>query len=231
MTTVINHNENNAQNAGMEWIRIVATLMMFASIGVGAWVMSQQGYAGKAATVLSAGIVFVLTRLWSRGMIGVPTRPKAATPVDPDEDMLRANAQAATRRTARFLNEASVATLCALGLVYGIAFLVLREALTAGLSVFGNIWVCLATALFFGSIVARPKLLKDLFKPFLKDRDAPTPIPAQQAPVATPVQHAAAPAPTSSAPVAAPVEAAPVPDNLTPAVAPKVVRRVVKKVN
>lgn len=192
MTTVVNKNEFHAPNAGMEMIRIIATLMLFGGIGVGAWVMSQQGYADKAATVLSAGIVFVLTRLWSRGMIGVPTRAtRAPRQANPDEDFLTANARAATNVVVARMNAASVATLSAMGLVYGIAFLVLREAITKGLTFFNNIWICVTFGLIIGSIVAMPGLIKQLITPFRKDQ-------------ATVAQAAGATVPTPASPVAAP---------------------------
>ena len=182
MTTIVNKTEITQPNAGMEMIRIIATLMLFGGIGVGAWVMSQQGYADKAGTILSAAIVFVITRAWSRGMVGLPKTGAGAGRLSEDEDFLKANARAATNVVVAKMNAASMASLSAMGLAYGVGFLALREGITAGLTVFNNIWICVTVGLIIGSVVAMPGLIKNLIKPFRKDGAADAVVQVQQVP-------------------------------------------------
>lgn len=216
MTTVVK-NEFHAPNAGMEWIRIVATFMLFGGIGVGAWVMSQQGYADKAGTVLSAMVVFVITRAWSRGMVGLPKKAVAGGGASSaDEDFLKANARAATNVAVARMNSASMSALSAMGLAYGIVFLALREGITAGLTVFNNIWICVMAGLIAGSFVAMPELLKKLTGPFRKDGPQETVVQVQQVPTAPP-----APTPVQQPPTAQPAQ--------VPVPAKRVVKRVVRK--
>ncbi|UAK37180.1 hypothetical protein K8O93_18720 [Gordonia bronchialis] len=217
MTTIVNKTEITQPNAGMEMIRIIATLMLFGGIGVGAWVMSQQGYADKAGTILSAAIVFVITRAWSRGMVGLPKTGAGASRLSEDEDFLKANARAATNVAVARMNAASMASLSAMGLAYGVGFLALREGITRALTVFQNVWICVTVGLIIGSVVAMPGLIKNLIKPFRKDGAADAVVQVQQVPTAppapTPVQQ-----PTTAQPAQAPAPAKRV-----------VVKRVVRK--
>lgn len=226
MTTIVNKTEYHAPNAGMELIRIIATVMLFGGIGVGAWVMSQQGYADKAGTVLSAMIIFVITRAWSRGMVGLPTTRAAGSASSADEDFLKANARAATNVAVAKMNSASMPVLSAMGLAYGVGFLAVREGITRALTVFNNVWLCVMVGLILGSVVAMPSLIKNMIKPFRKD-GAEAVVQVQQVPTAPPAPAPATPAPAPApTPVQPPPTAQPAPAP-TPAPAKRVVKRVV----
>lgn len=213
MTTPINVTVNTANR---ETFRIVATIMAFGGIFLGAWLIAQQGFAEKLATVLAAAIAFIATRLWSRGILGMPTTSGGtAAGQDADVDFLRQVGRSATAVSGGYLNRASVPMLSLIGLGYGIAFLALREALTIGLTVFQNIYVPIIFGLIVGSFVVMPDLFPAFFAS-LRNKGVIRPEAASATAAAAQVPQQPAPAPQPT-PAPAPV-------------APKKVVRRVKKV-
>lgn len=150
------------QTGAGEIIRIVATLLAFGGVGVLAWVIAQQGYAEKVATVLAAAVAFIATRLWSRGILAIPTTGGPAAGQDHDVDFLRQVGRSATNVSGGYLARASVPMLCLIGLTYGVAFLALRSLIALGLGVFQNLYVAGGAALLLGSIVVLPSLFPSM---------------------------------------------------------------------
>lgn len=211
-----------------EVIRIVATLMVFAGTGMLAWVIAQQGYAEKIATVLSAATVFVAGRLWSRGVLSLPSRTAPTGEPDADVDFLRNVGRSATNVSSGYLSRCPLPVLMLIGLAYGAAFLGLRVAITAALTVFQNMFIAGAVALVLGSIVVMPGLFPRFFAS-LKSKGVVRPEQMAPAPIAQPM-------PQQPVPSYQPQQAhAPQPiypqQPVAPAPAPtkRVVRRVVVK--
>lgn len=196
------------QTGAGEIIRIVGTLLAFGGVGVLAWVIAQQGYAEKVATVLAAAVAFIAMRLWNRGILAIPKATGPAAGTDQDVDFLRQVGRSATAVSGGYLNRASVPMLCLIGLAYGMAFLALRTLITMALNVFQNMYIAGGAALLLGSLVVAPSLFPN-FLASLKAKGVVRPEGANTPP--------AAPAPT---PAAVPV---PVP-------AQRVVRKVVRRV-
>lgn len=203
----------NIQTGAGEVIRIVGTLLAFGGVGVLAWVVAQQGYAEKVATVLAAAVAFIATRLWSRGILAIPSGPATAGQ-GADADFLRQVGKSATAVSGGFLNRASVPMLSLIGLAYGIGFLALRTLIAMGLGVFQNMFVAGGAALLLGSLVVAPSLFPNMLSS-LKSKGFVNP----EATPATP----AVSAPVVPAAPAAPAITDPAPQTV------KVVRRVVKK--
>ena len=202
------------QTGAGEIIRIVGTLLAFGGVGIFAWVIAQQGYAEKVATVLAAAVAFIASRLWSRGILAIPRSGQPLGGPSADADFLRQVGQSASAVTGGYLNRASVPMLSLIGLAYGLGFLALRTLITMGLQVFQNMYVAGAAALMLGSVVVAPSLFPN-FMASLKSKGFVQP------------EGTAATAPTS--PVVAPQAPAPAPAQQPAPQARKVVRRVVKK--
>lgn len=234
------------QTGAGEIIRIVGTLLAFGGVGVLAWVIAQQGYAEKVATVLAAAVAFIAMRLWSRGILAIPTASGPAAGTDQDVDFLRQVGRSATAVSGGYLARASVPMLCLIGLGYGLAFLALRTAITMALQVFQNMYIAGGAALLLGSLVVAPSLFPNLVSS-LKSKGVVRPEgTAGATPVAPAAQPPATPvAPAPAAPIAAPVQPGSLPGGPsvdadlmpahhyqpTPAAAPKKVVRRVKKVS
>lgn len=207
--------------ANRDTFRIVATIMAFGGIFLAAWVIAQQGFAEKLATVLAAAIAFIATRLWSRGVLAMPTSDGVATR-DADADFLRQVGRSATAVSGGYLNRASVPMLSLVGLGYGCAFLALREFLAVVLTLFQNIYVPIICGLIVGSIVVMPDLFPSFFASLRRKGVIRPEAAAQQAPAVVSV----APAPPPSVPAPAPVAAQSAPSH---APTRRVVRKLVKK--
>lgn len=195
------------QTGAGEVIRIVGTLLAFGGVGVLAWVIAQQGYAEKVATVLAAAVAFIAARLWSRGVLAIPSTGQPAGGQGADADFLRQVGRSASAVSGSYLNRASVPMLSLIGLAYGIGFLALRTLITMALEVFQNMFIAGGAALLLGSIVVAPSLFPSMLSS-LKAKG-----------FVQPESGSAAPAPVTPAPAPAPPATAPV----------RVVRRVVKQ--
>lgn len=211
------------QTGAGEIIRIVGTLLAFGGIGVLAWVVAQQGYAEKVATVLAAAVAFIATRLWSRGILAIPASGEPANG-DADADFLRQVGKSATAVSGGYLSRCSVPMLSLIGLAYGLLFLGLRTAITLALNVFQNMFVAGGFALLLGSLVVAPSLFPNFMaslrqKGVVRPEGAPSAAPVYTPPTA-PQPYGPAPQPTYPQP---PVAPAPAPTTR------RVVRRVVKK--
>lgn len=181
----------NIQTGAGEIIRIVATLLAFGGVGVLAWVIAQQGYAEKVATVLAAAVAFIATRLWSRGVLAMPNKGTPSMEAGVDADFLRQVGRSATSVSGGYLNRAPVAMLSLIGLVYGLGFLALRTLITMALEVFENMYIAGGAALLLGSIVVAPSLFPNMLAS-LKSKGVVRPegnAPSPGAPCAVPMQQ------------------------------------------
>lgn len=204
--------------ANRDTFRIIATVLAFGGIFLAAWLVAQQGYAEKLATVLAAAIAFIATRLWSRGILGMPTGEAPAGPADADVDFLRQIGRSATAVSGGYLNRASVPMLSLIGLAYGVGFLVLREVLTMVLTMFQNIYVPIIFGLIIGSVVVMPDLFPSFFASLRRKGVIRPDVPA-----------ATQPAPPTAVPVPAPAPVATAVPAPVPAPTGRVVKKVVKK--
>lgn len=192
------------QTGAGEIIRIVATLLAFGGVGVLAWVIAQQGYAEKVATVLAAAVAFIAMRLWSRGILAIPSASSSAVGQDEDVDFLRQVGRSATAVSGGYLNRASVPMLCLIGLGYGLVFLALRTLITMALNVFQNMFIAGGAALLLGSLVVAPSLFPNFLaslraKGVVRPEGHPPVPPTPTGPV-PPVGGAAAPTAYPSTP-------------------------------
>ncbi len=198
------------QTGAGEIIRIVATLLLFGGLGMLVWAVGQGPMAEYASIAASASLVFFCGRLWSRGVIGVPTATATAAAQaghgDADAEFLRQVAASASNVSGGYLRRCPIPILLLISVGYGIAFLVVREGVSAAMHVFQNLWVAGGVSLLLGSLVVLPSLLPNIFRSL---RTSGVIRPEGTAPATTP----AAAAHTAA----------------TPAPAKKVVRRVVKK--
>lgn len=185
------------QTGAGEIIRIVGTLLAFGGVGVLAWVIAQQGYAEKVATVLAAAVAFIAMRLWNRGILAIPKATGPAAGTDQDVDFLRQVGRLATTVSGGYLNRASVPMLCLIGLAYGMAFLALRTLITMALNVFQNMYIAGGAALLLGSLVVAPSLFPN-FLTSLKSTGVVRPEGGNTSPAAPAPTHAAVPVPVPS---------------------------------
>lgn len=204
------------QTGAGEIIRIVATLLLFGGLGMLVWAVGQGPMAEYASIAASAALVFFVGRLWSRGVVGVPTAASEAAATagtgDADAEFLRSVAQSASRVSGGYLQRCSVPMLLVISVAYGITFLVVREGVSAAMHVFQNLWIAGGVSLLVGSLVVLPSLVPNIFASLRAtgvirpDAGGTTAGGAPVAPTPPP-----APTPTTSAPTR------------------RVVRRVVKK--
>lgn len=211
----------NVQSGAGEILRIVSTILLFGGAGAVAWSVAQGAHREIAATGMTLMIVTMCKLLYARGVIAVPTDGKT--------DSFSTTKSTVAEIAAEYKNwlaGTSMPALAAISIAYACAFLVLRTAVSAGFSVFSNLWIAGGSAAMVGALVVFPSLIPSILASLKRKGVVNTaPAPTVQTTVVTPVVAAPAPVP---APVATPAPA-PVP---TPAPAPKrVVRRVVKKEN
>lgn len=198
------------QTGAGEIIRIVATLLLFGGLGMLVWAVGQGPMAEYASIAASASLVFFAGRLWSRGVIGVPTATANAAAQagrgDNDAEFLRQVARSASSVSGGYLQRCPIPILLLISVGYGIAFLVVREGVSAAMHVFQNLWIAGGVSLLLGSLVVLPSLLPNMFASL------------RTAGVIRPDG-----APATAAPTASPTP--------TPTPTKRVVRRVVKKEN
>lgn len=196
------------QTGAGEIIRIVATLLLFGGAGMLVWAFGQGPFAEYASIAASASLVFFCGRLWSRGVIGVPTAAATAAAQagrgDADAEFLRQVARSASSVSGGYLQRCPIPILLLISVGYGVAFLVVREGVSAAMHVFQNLWIAGGVSLLLGSLVVLPSLLPNIFRSL------------RTSGVIRPDGASAAPAPTISP---------------TPAPTKRVVRRVVRKEN
>lgn len=155
------------QTGAGEIVRIVATLLMFGGAGMLVWAVGQGPMAEYASIAASASLVFFCGRLWSRGVIGVPTATAtAATQAgrgDADAEFLRQVARSASSVSGGYLQRCPIPILLLISVGYGIAFLVVREGVSAAMHVFRNLWIAGGVSLLLGSLVVMPSLFPSMF--------------------------------------------------------------------
>ena len=214
----------NVQSGAGELLRIISTILLFGGAGAVAWSVAQGAHREIAATGMTLMIVTMAKLLYARGIIAVPTDGKGDNFTTTKSTVAEIAAEYKS-----WLAGTSMPALAAISIAYACGFLVLRAGVSAGFSVFSNLWVAGGAAAMVGALVVFPSLIPSILAS-LKRKGVVTAAPAptvQTTVVAAPVVTAPAPAP---APVAQPAPApAPIP---TPTPAPRrVVRRVVKKEN
>lgn len=211
----------NVQSGAGELLRIISTILLFGGAGAVAWSVAQGAHREIAATGMTLMIVTMCKLLYARGIIAVPT--------DGTSDSFTTTKSTVAEMLAEYkgwLAGTSMPALAAISIAYACGFLVLRAGVSAGFSVFSNLWVAGGSAAMVGALVVFPSLIPSIIASLKRKGVVNTPAPTVQTTVvAAPAVTAPAPAP---APVAQPAPA-PIP---TPTPAPKrVVRRVVKKEN
>ena len=156
------------QTGAGEIIRIVATLLLFGGLGMLVWAVGQGPMAEYASIAASASLVFFCGRLWSRGVIGVPTATANAAAQagrgDADAEFLREVARSASSVSGGYLQRCPIPILLLISVGYGIAFLVVREGVSAAMHVFQNLWIAGGVSLLLGSLVVLPSLLPNMFQ-------------------------------------------------------------------
>lgn len=155
------------QTGAGEIIRIVATLLLFGGLGMLVWAVGQGPMAEYASIAASASLVFFCGRLWSRGVIGVPTATATAAAQagrgDADAEFLRQVAQSASNVSGGYLRRCPIPILLLISVGYGIAFLIVREGVSAAMHVFQNLWIAGGVSLLLGSLVVMPSLFPSMF--------------------------------------------------------------------
>ena len=109
-------------DAGMELIRIVATVLLMGGLGALVWAISQGPMAEEASIVASAAVMFFARQQWRRGVVGTPS---IATPTG-GATLGQSAANAITTGLARM--GATLMLFTAIGV--GFAFLFVREAVS-----------------------------------------------------------------------------------------------------
>ena len=181
------------QTGAGEVIRIVATLLLFGGLGMLVWAVGQGPMAEYASIAAGASLVFFCGRLWSRGVIGVPTATANAAAQagrgDADAEFLRQVAQSASSVSGGYLRRCSIPILLLISVGYGVAFLLVREGVSAAMHVFQNLWIAGGVSLLLGSLVVMPSLFPSMFASL---RRSGVIRPEGTAPATTPTPAAAA---------------------------------------
>lgn len=159
---VENHSHVHVPSAGMEGIRILATVLLFGGAGAIAWQVAQGPNAEMAASGLSMMIVMMLRLSVGAGLLRLPSGKGG------DEDEFAANREFAARLIGEYkraLNRANLPVMALVSALYAIGFLMLRAGVASALGIFGNVVIASGASAMVGALVAFPSLLRTMLDP------------------------------------------------------------------
>lgn len=199
----------HVQSGTGEVLRIVSTVLLFGGAGALAWVVAQGPNAEMAASGMTMMIVMMAKLMYARGMVAIPSGSGS------DFTATKSAIAQIAGEYRQWLSGTSMPALALISAGYAVAFLLLRAAVSAGMGVFGNLYVAGAVMAMVGAVVVFPSLVPSIIaslrrKGVVTDAPAAAPV-VQQAPVQQ----------TTPAPAA--------PEPQQPVVTRRVVRKVVKK--
>ncbi|MFT4086199.1 MAG: hypothetical protein QM658_03440 [Gordonia sp. (in: high G+C Gram-positive bacteria)] len=211
----------NIQTGAGEIVRIVATLLLCGAVGMVGWALAEAGWLEVASTAVTMFAMQLMLLSARAGIIALPAKSGEESFAE-TKGIVR---KVAAEYTA-WLGRSNMLRLALIALAYTVGFLLVRQGVSAALTVFSNMWIAGAASAALASIIIAPKLVPGIFAG-LKSKGVVTTgrPPAQEAPAPVTMtdQSSARPEPVATpAPVAAPV---PTTDNE----APIVMRRKTKK--